>query len=518
MIGMSSCADKKDDDPQPEPFIRLLEAQVMKSTILQRDLAYAVILPPEYENSQERFPVVYLLHGYGDDETAWYRGGNIQQYIDMYRNVSVPAIYVMPEGFNNYWVNRYNGRYNLMDCITQELVSEIDRLYRTIPEATSRAVMGYSMGAYGALVMAAKNPGTFNTAIALSISFRTDEQYLAEPSGVFDQQWGSVFGGVGTSGQARLTDHFVKHSPFHFFTEPADPSLSGQNYFIDCGDDEETLSVTCNELHALMRDRQVKHEYRMRNGAHTWDYWHKALPEAFRYLRYAFQQIPYPDENPDAKELPGDSTYVINGKAPMGQFSVMLPPDYDKDTTREYPVIYILHDTAGATAQGISRNRIFQLFQANMENNRLLKSIIVEIPWNGPLHPDAGFIETVIYLVKQNYRVYSNGKYAVLAGNHNAGPDAAGIASALPGEFNACLLFEANLTDGAFEPTPDMAWYLDITDEGNAYTAYNALYTGLRQSGTAHEMRVRQGLPDYYSFLAGLNEACIFVNSQLKNK
>ncbi len=104
-----------------------------------------------------------------------------------------------------------------MQMLINELVPEIDTLFRTKPAADQRAVMGYSMGGYGALMLAAKNPEIFKTGIALSMSFRTDEQYLNEPQGVFDSQWATIFGGMGVSGNQRLTDHFIKYSPFHFF-------------------------------------------------------------------------------------------------------------------------------------------------------------------------------------------------------------------------------------------------------------------------------------------------------------
>lgn len=531
-IGMASCADKKVDDVKPEVFKRLNEKQIVHSEILQKDMTYAVILPPEYETSNDSYPVVYLLHGYGDNETAWYQGGNIEQYIDLYRNVSAAAIYVMPQGFNNYWVNRYNGQYNLMDFMVEELVPEIDRRFRTIKDAGSRAVMGYSMGAYGALVLAARNPGTFRTAVVLSMSFRTDEQYMAEPSDVFNSQWGSVFGGIGTMGEARLTEHFKDHSPFHFFTKAADPSMSGQNYFIDCGDDEETLSVTCNELHELMRDQQVKHEYRMRNGAHDWDYWHKSLPEAFSYLGYAFRNLPYPDEDTTLSWLPQASSISfkqisnLTGNIKMVHaannsffFAVILPEDYNTET-KNYPVIYMIHDTLGRNLQSPGEMSeatlgLSLLMNANIKKNRLPESIVIDIPY-GLFPLDETVMSDIIELVEDNLRTYPNGKYAVIIGNDKSGTITAQLAHDMPDQFNACLLFDASIPEVP-QFNGDVAWYLDITDEGSHYKEYNALYRELRERGIPHEFRVRQGLPEYNSFLKGLDNACIFITSKLKN-
>src|SRR5690606_745783 len=156
-----------------------------------------------------------------------------------------------PIGYNTYYVNRYTGFYPYMDMITTELVPTIDALFRTKKDKQARAVMGYSMGGYGALILPALNPDIFSIGIPLSMSFRTDEQYMAEPQGVFDSQWGTIFGGKGTAGEARLTDYYKQHSPFHFFNTTNTEAFAGLKILIDCGDDEESLTITNDAMHAV---------------------------------------------------------------------------------------------------------------------------------------------------------------------------------------------------------------------------------------------------------------------------
>ena len=226
------------------PGLRIMESMVMHSRILNQDVHFSVCLPKTYYHSKQSFPVVYLLHGLGDDETSWLEYGQISQYAD--KSVAdgeiKPMIFVMPEGFRTYYVNDYKGTFLYQDMFVKELVPHIDSLFRSLADKKHRALMGYSMGGYGALILPAKNPEVFKTGVVLSMSFRTDEQYMNESQDGWNSQWGSIFGGVGTSGTARLTDYFKTNSPFHFFDKPGDPSLSGQNYFFDCGDDEESLS------------------------------------------------------------------------------------------------------------------------------------------------------------------------------------------------------------------------------------------------------------------------------------
>lgn len=297
LAGISAC-DRENDPPDDEtPFVRLLEKQSYYSNLLRRSMDYAVLLPPEYENSADSFPVVYLLHGFGDDETAWYKDGLIQFYADRDADTNGPMIFVMPEAFNTYYVNKYNGNYPIMDVLVKELVPAIDSVFRTIADPQHRAVMGYSMGGYGAVILPAKNPDVFKTGVSMSMSFRTDSQYVEEPQNVFDSQWGPVFGGIGKSGNERFTDYFLANSPFHFFGDPANYYLWDLNIFLTCGDEEEKLDDTHTELHAVLDGLDYPHVYRMGHGGHSWDFWHRELPEALKFIGSQFRGVPYTNES-----------------------------------------------------------------------------------------------------------------------------------------------------------------------------------------------------------------------------
>ncbi len=287
--GITGCERETDPPDEPDPFERLLKDETYHSNILRRSMDFAVLLPAEYENSTDSFPVVYLLHGYNDDEKAWYRDGYIQYYADEHVDENGPMIFVMPEAFNTYYVNKYNGNYPMMDVLVTELVPLVDSMFRTIKNAQQRAVMGYSMGGYGALILPAKNPDVFKTGVLLSMSFRTDSQYVAEPQNVFDSQWGPIFGGIGAEGNARFTDYFLEYSPFHFFSDPANHYLWELNFMIDCGDDEEKLDVTNLELHELLLSLDYPHTFIMNHGGHSWDYWHGELPAALSFIGNSFK-------------------------------------------------------------------------------------------------------------------------------------------------------------------------------------------------------------------------------------
>ena len=142
MLGLTCCERETPPPPvDPEPFVRLLKEQSFKSHILNRDISYAVLLPKDYDSLSESYPVVYLLHGYGDNEAAWYNYGLITYYVDANAAQTVPMIYVMPAGFNTYWVNKYNGNFPYMDMFVNELVPVIDSVFRTVRDPQHRAVL-----------------------------------------------------------------------------------------------------------------------------------------------------------------------------------------------------------------------------------------------------------------------------------------------------------------------------------------------------------------------------------------
>lgn len=494
------------------PFSRLLINQKFYSTVLGEDLKYAVLLPEEYDKSKDDYPVVYLLHGFGNDEKAWYSDGMIQYYSDKYRGEITPMIFVMPSAYNTYYANRYNGSYPFMNMLTKEMVPEIDKLFRTKIDKKYRAAMGYSMGGYGALILPALNPEVFSVGVPLSMSFRTDEQYIAEPQNVFDVQWSPIFGGRGMSGVSRLTDYFKQYSPFHFFDTPNLNAFSGLKLLIDCGDDEETLSNTNDNLHALMRDNQISHEYRVRNGAHSFEYWKESLPEALKFISNAVQGIEHPSEpTPVTIGTRVESTDFESVDFFGVLSNILLPTDYANNTAN-YPVVYFIHDFE-VDQRNKNVTDVFSLLRNAMIKGVIPKSIIVEIPASANL---SSFRMTeIITKVDAGYRTKAIKESRIVLGNSLGGLNAASIASEDSNLFNSCFLFGAQLADKMESPAAGVFYYLDITDKGKYYRGYHNLYAKIRASQIKYEYRVRQGTESYQSFLNGLSNSLSILNKKL---
>ena len=512
-IGCSKTPDIPKE--QEKPFVRLLQNESVNSRLLNSAINYEVLLPENYSTSKDSFPVVYLLHGFGDNQSAWVGGGLIQYYSDKDVAVNGPMIFVMPQGFNSYYVNRYNGSYPYMNFFAYELVPEIDKLYRTKKNPQSRAVMGYSMGGYGALILPAMHPEVFNIGVPLSMSFRTDMQYMAESQSNFNSQWGSIFGGFGMSGQGRLTDFFKLLSPFHFFDQPDLSKYSGLKILMDCGDDEESLHITNGTLHNLMRDRKIPHEYRVRNGGHNWEYWHPALPEALKFISYGFSGKKYP-ENPDPVSignLINPNQYSLeNLNGTDIQLGIFKPIDYNSNIN-SYPVIFWIHDFTGASRTD-NATKVLSFLNTSMVAGTIPNSIIVEIPESSAAIT-SDILTKIISQTTTNYRFVSDQKGKILIGNEQGGAVVCNLISGFQTVFNGFFLFNANLPVNT-QAIPGAFYYVDVTDKSAFYQSNFDLFVDIRNSGNTYEYRVRQGTASLQSTINGLNQSLFYLSLKLK--
>jgi S-formylglutathione hydrolase len=141
------------------------------------DRDVSVYLPPGYQkHSKQRFPVVYMLHGYTDSDDKWgptKHWINLPSVIDksLAAKESSEMIVVMPNGFTRYHGSMYSNSATTgdwEDFVAQELIAYIDSHYRTLATAASRGIAGHSMGGYGAMRIGMKYPEIFSAVYLLS--------------------------------------------------------------------------------------------------------------------------------------------------------------------------------------------------------------------------------------------------------------------------------------------------------------------------------------------------------------
>jgi enterochelin esterase-like enzyme len=147
---------------------KVLESLVFESEKVSYPVEYSVYLPPDYETSQRSYPVLYLLHGYSDDETGWIQFGEANSIAD--RGIAngdfPPCIIVMPDGKVTWYINSYDGKDPWEDMFIEEFIPFIEEKYRIRQKKEFRAIAGLSMGGNGALLLSMRNPELFSSCVA----------------------------------------------------------------------------------------------------------------------------------------------------------------------------------------------------------------------------------------------------------------------------------------------------------------------------------------------------------------
>ncbi len=269
---------------------KVIEGGIFKSDLVVEDVNYSIYLPPDYEYSSRRYPVLYLLHGYSDDETAWVQFGEVNVSADqMISSGEIPSlIIVMPNARVTFYVDDIGGKDKYATMFSQEFIPYIDKTYRTRAKKEFRAVSGLSMGGFGSLIYALRYPDMFASCVAFSAAVRNDASVTELDQEGWDRRYGKLFG-EGLAGQARLTDHWKSFSVMYQAENLPVETLKKVRWYIDCGDDD-ALGIGNAALHQLWMERKVPHEYRVRDGAHRWVYWRTGIRDGLRFIGEGFHR------------------------------------------------------------------------------------------------------------------------------------------------------------------------------------------------------------------------------------
>jgi len=132
-----------------------------------------VFLPPSYAREKSRrYPVVYALHGYSIGAEQWSKEIHVPQTIEgAFAHGAHEMIVVLPDSKTAHNGSMYSSSVttgNFEIFIAHDVVQYIDAHYRTIPERTSRGLVGHSMGGYGATRISMKHPDVFGSVYAMS--------------------------------------------------------------------------------------------------------------------------------------------------------------------------------------------------------------------------------------------------------------------------------------------------------------------------------------------------------------
>lgn len=265
----SGCRKKPEqsDHPRLTPKVRLQDV-TFHSTALSRDMPYRVILPLTI-SAGAKLPVVYLLHGGGGGYRDW------SNYSDVSQLAESGLILVMPEGESSYYMNaaaRPKDRYE--DYITRDLIIDVQARFPAATERDDRAIVGISMGGFGALTLALKHPELFTFVGGISSAIDVPSRRFSFHRIGQYRQHAAIFGPWGSQTR-RDNDPYV-------LALSIDPEQMPY-LFLTCGE-QEGLFPANKRFAKLLQTRGFKYEFHAGPGGHDWNQWNSRLPSLIQSL------------------------------------------------------------------------------------------------------------------------------------------------------------------------------------------------------------------------------------------
>jgi S-formylglutathione hydrolase FrmB len=249
-----------------------VDCSSMPSKILGRPVPYCVMLPPSYDEKQptpaRRYPVLYYLHGLGDNEQSLVNAGGWQVYEQLLEDKKVGEyIIVTPYGFRSFYINSRDGKFAYEDFFLKEFMPAIERKYRVKAGRTSRGIMGISMGGYGAFHYAFKYPQLFGSMSAHMAALMENP-----PENLGKSREGKLLAEI--FGDPLDRAYYKRNSPFTYArTQPA-ATLNRVPIYFDVGANDGFGFDSGNRaMDALLTSRRkVKHEFHVYPGGHDWNF------------------------------------------------------------------------------------------------------------------------------------------------------------------------------------------------------------------------------------------------------
>lgn len=243
---------------------RNIQTYRYQSEALGQERFANVLLPADYETSTRRYPTLYLLHGLGDDHTAWSYMTSLSHYAARHR-----VIVVMPDASRSFYVNSAaDPKAKFEDMIVKDLIPWADRTFRTVPLAKARAIAGLSMGGYGATFLGLKHwrqfaaIGSFSGAVGIAVD---DQRAPANAEAAKrTAQLQSLFGAAGSPDRA-------ERDPFRLLAKV--PVTDMPLLYIACGAQDFLLAQN-RAFVQMLGEKRIPYEYReISPRIHSWDFW-----------------------------------------------------------------------------------------------------------------------------------------------------------------------------------------------------------------------------------------------------
>lgn len=243
------------------------ECATIKSAVLSRPVRYCAFLPASFDTDKTRqYPVLYYLHGLGDNEQSLLNSGGWDLIEDMRRTGKVGDFIVLaPNGGHTFFMNSADGKIRYEQFLTKEFMPQMEKKYRGDGTRAKRGITGVSMGGYGALRIALKYPQQFAAASAQmpALIAEIPQNFVAGGPGSPASMMGDIFG------DPIDRAFFERNSVFHYAkTAPAAELKRLKIYFNVGNNDDYGFEQGGEKLHQLLDSRGIANEFHIYAGRH----------------------------------------------------------------------------------------------------------------------------------------------------------------------------------------------------------------------------------------------------------
>ena len=270
-----------------------IDCSSLDSRILKRPVRYCVQLPANYATAKDangqlaRYPVLYFLHGLGDNEQTLFKTGGWTLIEDLRERQKISNFFVVaPEGRNSFYINSVDGKDRYSDFFLQEFMPLIEKKYRVKPGRAGRAIGGISMGGFGALRMAFANPQLFS-----SVSAQAPALILESPKNInAAARSGSpvIRALTGVFGNPIDVAHWDANNPF-LLAKKNREALRNLAIYFNCGqNDDYGFEKGAAALDKQLTEEHIQHEYHSYSGDHSLTYFLSHLGETMEFHSRAF--------------------------------------------------------------------------------------------------------------------------------------------------------------------------------------------------------------------------------------
>jgi len=268
-----------------------IDCDALNSHILKHPVHYCVYLPASYnseaQHPAQKYPVLYFLHGLGDNERTLFNSGGWTMLDDLRQQHKIGEfLIVAPEGGRTFYINSADGSVRYSDFFLQEFIPLIEMKYRINKIRSSRAISGISMGGYGALRFAFSHPEMFSAVSAQSAALITESPQELDTAARSGAPMGKMLAAV--FGSPIDVAHWKENSPF-VLANKNQAALRRLAIYFNCGvDDNYGFEKGASALHEQLQKEGVKHEYRSYPGDHSLSYFLAHFTEVMEFHSEAF--------------------------------------------------------------------------------------------------------------------------------------------------------------------------------------------------------------------------------------